>query len=166
MNETFHDELADWFAELDRRSLANFHHFTREAGLTMLQMHLLMYLHSHGPCEMTALVEATHTSKGAVSQMVDRLVQQRFVERAEAPDDRRAKQVTLTRKGQRIVEGSMRARQAWLENAGALLTEQQRQQVTDAIRVLVEAATRAESASGTHKVRRSRSERAPRATID
>jgi DNA-binding MarR family transcriptional regulator len=166
MNDTFHNEFTVWFAELDRRSLANFHHFTREAGLTMLQMHLLMYLHSHGPCEMTALVEATHTSKGAISQMVDRLVQQRFVERAEAPDDRRAKQVTLTRKGQRIVEGSMRARQAWLEGASALLTDPQRQQVTDALRMLVEAATRAESASGTRKPRQSRSERAAKAAID
>ncbi len=144
MDDVFYQEMLNWFAALDRRSLADFHHFTRDAGLTMLQMHLLMYLHSHGPCEMTVLVDATLTSKAAVSQMVDRLVQQRLVERAEAPTDRRAKRVTLTRKGKRIVDDSLSARQDWLKRAEALLTEEQKSQVADALHTLADASARAE----------------------
>ena len=144
MDDAFYQEMLDWFAALDRRSLADFHHFTRDAGLTMLQMHLLMYLHSHGACEMTVLVDATLTSKAAVSQMVDRLVQQQLVARAEAPTDRRVKRVTLTRKGKRIVDDSLHARQDWLKQAGALLTPQQKQQVANALHTLAEATTRAE----------------------
>ena len=144
MDDVFYQEMLNWFAALDRQSLADFHHFTRDAGLTMLQMHLLMYLHSHGACEMTILVDATLTSKAAVSQMVDRLVQQQLVERAEAPTDRRVKLVTLTRKGKRIVDASMHARQGWLERASALLTPQQKLQVANALHTLAEATTRAE----------------------
>jgi DNA-binding PadR family transcriptional regulator len=76
--------------------------------------------------------------------MVDRLVQQRLVERAEAPTDRRAKRVALTRKGKRIVDDSLRARQDWLKRAEALLTEEQKVQVVKALHTLAEASTRAE----------------------
>jgi DNA-binding PadR family transcriptional regulator len=76
--------------------------------------------------------------------MVDRLVHQRLVERAEAPTDRRAKRVTLTRKGKRIVDDSLRARQDWLKRAEALLTEEQKSQVADALHTLADASVRAE----------------------
>ncbi|HEY3290214.1 MAG TPA: MarR family transcriptional regulator [Anaerolineae bacterium] len=144
MDDELYLGMLNWFAALDRRSLADFHHFTHAAGLTMQQMHLLMYLHSHGPCTMGALVEATSTSKAAISQMVDRLEQQKLVERAEAPADRRAKLVTLTRKGKRVMDESMRARQDWLKRAGEMLTTQQKLQVTEALHTLTEAAARAE----------------------
>jgi DNA-binding MarR family transcriptional regulator len=147
MDDQLYLEMLNWFTALDRQSLADFHHFTRSAGLTMLQMHLLMSLHSHGPCEMSALVEATLSSKAAVSQMVDRLVQRRFVERAESPADRRARLVTLTRRGKHIVDEGMRARQDWLGRAGATLTAQQKLQVAEALRTLADAAARAAGAS-------------------
>jgi len=48
----------------------------------------------------------------AAGQMVERLVQQGFLERTEDPYDRRTKQLTLTAKGRALAQKSIEARPA------------------------------------------------------
>ncbi len=144
MPDEFYSEMLKWFATFAKRSLEDFHRFTRDAGLTLPQMNVLMRLYYHGACETTGLLDTMLTTKAAVSQMVERLVQQELVERAAVPGDRRARLVSLTAKGRQTVEASINARQRWLEEIGQHLTAQQKTEVAHALHLLAETATRAE----------------------
>jgi DNA-binding MarR family transcriptional regulator len=144
MTDDFYNEMLKWFSTFARRALGDFHQFTRDAGLTMSQMNVLMRLYYQGPCDMTALLDTMLTTKGAVSQMVERMVQQGLVERAQAADDRRARLVTITPKGRKMVEDSISARRLWLEGIGDLLTNQQRADIAAALHTLAVAVTRAD----------------------
>src|SRR5215831_117809 len=62
-----------------------------EAGVTLPQVLLLSRVEQQGAVSLSWLAENMRSSAPAVSQMVDRLVQQGFLERTEDPLDRRRK---------------------------------------------------------------------------
>jgi DNA-binding MarR family transcriptional regulator len=66
-----------------------------EAATTLPQVLLLSHV-ERGATSPTELAEAMHTSLPAVSQMIDRLVQQGLLDRTEDPVDRRRKTVATT----------------------------------------------------------------------
>jgi DNA-binding MarR family transcriptional regulator len=67
-----------------------------EATITLPQVLLLSHVERRGATSPTELAEAMHTSLPAVSQMLDRLVQQGLLDRTEDPVDRRRKTVATT----------------------------------------------------------------------
>jgi DNA-binding MarR family transcriptional regulator len=82
-----------------------------DVGLTMAQMHALHVLAFEGPRSVSELGAAMHHSLSATSHLVQRLVEDGLVSRAEAADDRRQKHVDLTAAGRKLMERLMRARQ-------------------------------------------------------
>ena len=144
MSDDFYSEMLNWLATFAKRSLEDFHTFTHNAGLTMPQMNVLMRLYYHGPSDMSGLMDTMLSTKAAVSQMVERMVQQGVVERCEVDGDRRARLVSLTEKGRATVEASMTSREGWLKEIGEALTPTQKAEIGHAIHILAEAVTRAE----------------------
>jgi DNA-binding MarR family transcriptional regulator len=136
--------LLDWSAAFVRRSMHDFLRFTRREGLSMVQMNVLMYLHYHGSCEITGLLDTLEVSKSAAGQLVERMGQQGLVERRTDPDDRRARRVSLTGKGRELVEASIAARQAWMADLLEHLPEEERPAIARALGILAEAARRLE----------------------
>ena len=77
------------------------HTLTRpEIGLTMPQMITLLAIHDSGSCRMGTLADATQQSGGTLTGIVDRLIDDRLVERVRSANDRRVIEVTLTAEGQ------------------------------------------------------------------
>jgi DNA-binding MarR family transcriptional regulator len=144
MADDFYAEMLTWFATFAKRSLEDFHTFTHEAGLTMPQMNVLMRLYYHGPCDMSGLLDTMLSTKAAVSQMVERLVQQGLVARGEVPGDRRARLVSLTDKGCAVVAASVAAREGWLKEIGQELTPVQKTEIAHALHTLATVVMRAE----------------------
>jgi DNA-binding MarR family transcriptional regulator len=70
--------------------------------------------------------------------MLERLVQQKLILRTEDPNDRRVKQLVLTDKGCRIMQESVRARQGWLDDLVSGLSENQKERIASAVRILIE----------------------------
>lgn len=144
MADDFYTGMLTWFATFAKRSLEDFHTFTHDAGLTMPQMNVLMRLYYHGPCDQSGLLDTMLSTKAAVSQMVERMVQQGLVARGEVPGDRRARQVSLTDKGRATVEASIAAREGWLKEIDRGLTAEQKAEIAHALHTLATAVTRAE----------------------
>lgn len=65
------------------------------------QLGLLFLLNHHQPMTIGELAEQTHTTSGAVSQLIDNLVKQGLVVRHEDKTDRRIARVSLSATGQR-----------------------------------------------------------------
>ena len=62
----------------------------------------------NGSVSVSALAEASQTSRSAVSKAVEALVRRGLVTRSQNPPDRRNLPLALTEEGQRVMDGSLR----------------------------------------------------------
>jgi len=122
------------------RSMRRFIHYARESGLSMSMIGALFHLDKMGSSGVTDLGEHLGVTSAAASQMLERLVQQELIQRSEDPTDRRVKQIALTDKGCRVLEEGLRARQSWLDNLADNLSPEEKEQITDAMKVMIEKA--------------------------
>ena len=142
--DPFVNTLGKWIEIFMRRSMHNFISYSKEKGLSMSQLGALLHLFRGGSCSVSDIGDNLGVTNAAASQMLERLVQQGLILRKEDPEDRRVKQVVLTDKGREILQESIAARQVWLENLGQTLSETEREQITAALEVLIEKASRLE----------------------
>jgi MarR family transcriptional regulator, lower aerobic nicotinate degradation pathway regulator len=73
-----------------------------EVGIGGAQLFVLQQLAAAPARSINELAERTYTHQSSVSVVVRRLVKQGLVERRPAPDDRRRRELRLTRAGQRL----------------------------------------------------------------
>ncbi|MBC8332997.1 MAG: winged helix-turn-helix transcriptional regulator [Anaerolineae bacterium] len=136
-NDPFVDALHRWIEIFMRRSMRNFLSYVRESGLSMSQIGALFHIHRMGSSGVTDLGDHLGVTSAAVSQMLERLVQQELISRTEDPNDRRVKQIVLTPKGCQILEEGIRARQGWLNDLTESLSPDEKEQITAALNVLI-----------------------------
>jgi DNA-binding MarR family transcriptional regulator len=140
----FNTALHTWAEVFMARSMHEWVRFVKSSGLSMPQFSTLMRLYYHGGCGISEISAHLDVTAPAASQMVDRLVQMGLLERGEDPNDRRAKQVTLSPKGRELIEKGIEARNRWSEELATKLTAEQRGLVIDALAHLTEAAGKLE----------------------
>ena len=128
--------VLDWSTTFIRLSLHDFNRYTRSVGLSLAQMTVLMHLYYQGPSEVTKFCEMMQLSPAGASQMIERMVQQGVVQRSEMPGDRRVRLVSLTEQGRQVVQGSITARQAWVEQLVAGLSAEEGERVAEALQIL------------------------------
>jgi DNA-binding MarR family transcriptional regulator len=136
--------LHQWTEVFMRRSFRDFKRFMDEADLSPAQAAALMRLYHCEACGVSDLAGHLGFTRPAASQMIERLVQQGLLKRAEDPHDRRGKQVTLTPKGRALVEAGIAARRRWLEQITGSLTPQEQETIAGALTLLAEAAQKLE----------------------
>jgi MarR family transcriptional regulator for hemolysin len=134
--DTFTATLGECIEVIMRQSMLRFLGYAREKGLTLSHLGAIIHTHHIGSCGVTEIGEHLGVSSAAASQMLERLVQQDLVLRSENPDDRRAKRIALTEKGQRILEEGMRLRQSWLNDVARDLSESEREAIASALKIL------------------------------
>lgn len=116
MHDTEHlaDSVRNLMETFFHRSMKDWMRFVRSVGLSLPQFGLLMRLHHGGRCEVREIGEHFDITSPAASQLIERLVQGGLVARTEDPDDRRARQITLSARGRALVEASINERYRWL----------------------------------------------------
>ena len=132
--------LHEWVKVFMRRTGQDFKHFMDDSGLSFSQVNTLMRLHFTGLVDITEIGAQLGISNAAASQLVERLVQMRLLQRTEDPTDRRIKRLTLTPAGHALAEKLVNTRREWMEKFTASLTPQQRDNISSALQVLTEAA--------------------------
>jgi DNA-binding MarR family transcriptional regulator len=141
-----HDPLIgamhEWMSVIMHQSMSDSLRYCRENNLSMPQIGALFFAAKGGGGGVSALGDHLDVTSAAASQMLDRLVQQGFILRTENPADRRAKQIVLTEKGREVTQGIAYARQQWLDDLAATLSPQEKEHVTEALRILIDKARR------------------------
>jgi DNA-binding MarR family transcriptional regulator len=120
--------------------MSDFKRFMDESELSASQVNILMRLHFRGKCDVSDIGAGMGVSKAAASQMVDRLVRRDLLVRVEDPADRRFKQVTLTTRGEALVERSFEARYHWMDELSEGLSPDQQKEIAIALASLTAAA--------------------------
>ena len=113
-----------------------------ETGLSMTQCKALLELGGLGgdarAWQVSDLAELFGVSVPSMSRAVDALVKAKLATRVEDPDDRRARQVRITEKGQQLVETLVTVRQTGMQAFAATLTAAQRRKLDAAVDALME----------------------------
>ena len=134
--------IHEWSEVFMRRSGRDFKRFMAETGLSFSQLIVLIRLYHGSKSGVSQIGEQLGVTNAAASQSIDRLVNLGLIERTEDPKDRRAKQLVLTRKGQALIEKSLKARCQWIEGLTDTLTPGQQQMTILALTLLTKAAAR------------------------
>ena len=106
----------------------------------MPQFSILMQLHHKGPCGMSEVSERFDITAAAASQLVEKLVQAGYLDRAEDPSDRRAKLLTLSAKGEELVQQGTEERYRWMDDLTSKLSREEQLKVVEALDILTKAA--------------------------
>jgi DNA-binding MarR family transcriptional regulator len=142
----FSQSLRGWMDTFVHRSMRDSARFVKASGFSMPQFFLLMQVHHREHCGISDLSENLEITNAATSQLVDKLVQARLLERAEDPHDRRARQVSLTLVGEAFIERAIAERSRWVDDLAATLNAVESQKVAEALAILTEVAKKLEVA--------------------
>ncbi|MBI3161181.1 MAG: MarR family transcriptional regulator [Chloroflexi bacterium] len=137
--------LRAWMDVFMHRSMRGWAHFAKSTGLSMPQFSILMQLHHKGPCGMSEISERFDITAAAASQLVEKLVQGGYLERAEDPHDRRAKLLRLTVNGEKLIKDGIQERHRWMDELASKLGTDEQAKVVEALVILTEAAKKLES---------------------
>ena len=122
-------------------------HFAKAVGLSMPQLGVLMQLHYRGNCGVSDISDRFDITNAAASQLVDKLVQSKLIQREEDPQDRRAKLLNLTEKARELMQRNMEERYRWVGQLAKKLTPEERTKVVEALSIMTKAAQELEAES-------------------
>jgi DNA-binding MarR family transcriptional regulator len=100
-----------------------------EAAVTLPQLLLLSRVEQLGSASLTAIGDESSVSIPALSQMIDRLVRQGWLDRAEDPADRRRKAIRVTPRARDLIRNVETARSADFNLGLSLVSEELRTQL-------------------------------------
>src|SRR5512140_195862 len=84
--------------------IQEFMQYMHQTGLSRPQVHALLHIFHAGECQVSDIGDLTEASPAAASQLVERLVQQGLVQRAEDQQNRRIRKLRLTDKGLELIQ--------------------------------------------------------------
>ncbi len=138
--DDFYNTFREWIQLFMYHSMHGYIHYVRDKGLSMSVIGTLHHLRKEDPVGVSDLGDHLGVSSAAASQMLDRLVEEGLISRVEDPDDRRMKRITLTEDGHRILGESVDARLSWLKELGERFTEEEKEQLKAAMRLMIDKA--------------------------
>jgi DNA-binding MarR family transcriptional regulator len=118
------------------------HAFARKlngSGVTVAEWVILREMFDSPSTSPSALATSTGLTRGAISKLIDRLVQKSFVSRAEASGDRRFQDIKLTSAGRTLVPRLARIADQNDEEFFAQLSAEEREQLVRTLKKLVAA---------------------------
>ncbi len=107
--------------------------------VSVAEAHALLELSRHAPLAQSELAAWLRLEKSTVSRLVAQLEQREWLVRVRSEADKRVLLLTLTDEGQRIAGELAEARHARFARLMAAIPEEQRDNVSRALAILVEA---------------------------
>jgi DNA-binding MarR family transcriptional regulator len=110
----------------------------QRVGVHGAQLHALRQLSDSPTMSLTELAERTHTDISSVSVVVSRLVEQGFVTRKSADDDRRRLALALTARGRGLIKRAPETGTSRLLRASAHLSDREVHSLASTLSKLVD----------------------------
>ena len=137
--------LRAWMEISTHRSMHEWSRFAKSTGLSMPQFSILMQLHHKGMCGVSEISERFGITNPAASQLVEKLVHAGYLDRTEDPSDRRAKQLHLSKKGEKFVKDGIEKHYGWTDEMLNGFNATQKMKIDEVLIMLTEAAQKMES---------------------
>jgi DNA-binding MarR family transcriptional regulator len=143
--ERFNQTLQEWVDVFMHRSMQEFTRWMNDCGLSKSQIGALMRLYYHGTCPVSGIGDDLGITPPAASQLVDRLVHMRLIDRTEDPGDRRIKQVSLSDTGRSLVQQGVDARREWMTDLATRINPAEQAEIESALGILINAVQQMEA---------------------
>ncbi|MGV8049069.1 MAG: MarR family winged helix-turn-helix transcriptional regulator [Anaerolineaceae bacterium] len=137
MSEALLADIHKWADAVMQRSMTASLQFNQAKGYSSSQICALFFLNDQSQVTINDLAKQLGITKAAVSQMIDRMVQQGLIDRQKNPRDRRRRVLTLTELGKCQVEEARQVRLAWLDDLQKGFTSSQRSKLEHILNILV-----------------------------
>ena len=134
--KNFLNAMENWVNIYLFRSLAEYFDYLKNSSISMQQAYALTFIYYNGPSKISEICEHMMVSAPAASQMADRLEKVNLVQRVPKSGDRRVRNVVLTEQGEIFVKRSIDARQDWVKAIPTELSDDQLDQISDALQLL------------------------------
>jgi len=135
----FNKSIRAWMDIFMHRSMRGWWRFAKATGLSIPQFSMMMQMYHRGACGMSEVSERFEITPAAASQLVDKLVQSGLIQRVEDPNDRRAKQLSLTDKGREFIQRGIEERYRWVDQLSDRLTAEERAKISEALDLMTRA---------------------------
>jgi DNA-binding MarR family transcriptional regulator len=137
-SDPFLKALHYWSETFMQHAMRGMLAYAKQQDLSLSRLGALFRIHHDGSCGMADLSETLGISGAAASQLADRLVNLGLLDRFEDENDRRAKRLQLTPRGDSVVHGVIESRHRWLETLADSLSADERGAATPVLRMLAE----------------------------
>jgi DNA-binding MarR family transcriptional regulator len=111
-----------------------------EVPLTTRQLRCLLIIARRGPLNLVALADSMRIHPSSATRLCDGLVEARLIRRGQAERDRRNLELTVTARGQRIIDRLVAERQRVLSEVIAAMPPEERAQLATALTAFAVAA--------------------------
>ncbi|PZO93995.1 MarR family winged helix-turn-helix transcriptional regulator [Streptococcus halichoeri] len=98
-------------------------------ALTPTQFAVLDVLYAKGPLKIGELIDSMLATSGNMTVVINNMVKKGWVKRDACPNDKRSFLVTLTAKGQAVIEQALPAHIAQVEEVFSVLTPAEQEQL-------------------------------------
>jgi DNA-binding MarR family transcriptional regulator len=105
--------------------------------ITPAQILMLMSIHAHGQCHLKTLSRERKVSPPTITGLVDRLLKDGYVKKGPDPEDRRAAMVSLTKKGEGVINRHLTGIQGMWKGILIHLSREEREQYLSILRKIV-----------------------------
>jgi DNA-binding MarR family transcriptional regulator len=136
-DEEFVEVVGRWLEGWLQRSMMTFFLCSKDHDLSPAQLATLIRIEHQGHSGVSNLGGDFGVTSAAASQMLERLVQNGYIERHEDPEDRRAKKIVLTDRGRTVVLDLMARRREWYRRLGGKLSDAQKKHLVVTFRDLI-----------------------------
>lgn len=119
-----------------------------EDQVSLPQFRVLVMVATKGPLNLSAVAESLGVHPSNATRTVDRLVTAGLLDRRDAPADRRQVSLTLTERGEQLVESVFAQRRAAIRQVLAKMPANRRQQLPPSLECFAEAAGEMPEAGG------------------
>ena len=102
--DTFAERMIELMPEMHLLMMRRTRHAVARGDLSLPQFWALYHLHKQAPCPVHSLAEHLNLSFSTASELIDRLVNAKYIARERSREDRRVVHLKLTAKGRRTVE--------------------------------------------------------------
>lgn len=131
-------DVLDGFGEaMSRLMVDQLQKHLAELDLTLPQVQVLRILHRGGTVPTGKLAQCLKISAPATTQLTDRLLRKRLIERSASEDDRRTVLVALSAEGKCLIDRFRERRNAIFRSALSQLSEEEQAQVVSSLRKVI-----------------------------
>ena len=101
--------------------------------LTMIQLRTMMYISDYGKVKPTKIAQNFNITPASVTSQIDTLVQKNLLERIYNQNDKRVIEITLTKKGQELLEKELDHLDVVCKKTFGILTDQEQQKLLELV---------------------------------
>ena len=130
------DLLNEWTQLLYQKNFSSLISSAKKRGISISQISTLYKLRHKGEMSVSRIADTLGISNAAASQMLEGLVEKKYITRSADPSDRRVKLISISSEGLEFLQLSMKERDRWLTALSETLSQEESSLILQALEIL------------------------------